>query len=247
VAPIAIISGEATGLAFPSAITLDPNGDIYVVNAETANTKSSLPSITVYAAGSTGNASPAATITGSNTGLIYSSNIALDSSGNLYAIGIASDGEFSVNGYAPGSNGDVSPAASITGVATDLNGPIGLALDSNGNLYVLNSRDSSTGSVTVYAPGSSGNIPPIATVTSYFSQLDLASALALDSGRNIYVADEFSGPSTGSVAILLTRQLCDWSARRLNFRQRYGNPLPHWNCVKFKRQHCGAQRQLLRH
>ncbi len=201
VAPITTISGALTGLAFPTAIALDANGDIYVANAETANTKRYLASITVYAAGTTGNTPSVATITGSNTGLIYSSNIALDSSGNLYASGVTSDGAYSVNVYAPGSDGDVPPAASITGVVTDLNEPIGLVLDSTGNLYVLNDRGGSTGSITVYATGSSGNIPPIATVTSYLSELDLPSALALDPGGNIYVADEFKGPGTGAVAI----------------------------------------------
>jgi sugar lactone lactonase YvrE len=201
VAPIGAISGPGTGLAFPTGIALDANGDIYVANFETANTTTNLPSITVYAAGSTGNASPVAIITGNNTGLGSPSGIALDSSGKLYAIGYLSSGGFIINVYMPGSNGDASPAASITGAATDLNGPIGLVLDSTGNLYVLNYRGSSTGSITVYATGSSGNIPPIATVTSYFSELDSASALALDSGGNIYVADEFNGPSTGSVAI----------------------------------------------
>jgi sugar lactone lactonase YvrE len=203
VAPIAIISGEATGLAFPSAITLDPNGDIYVANAETANTKHYLPSITVYAAGSTGNAPPVATITGSNTGLIYSSKIALDSSGNLYAIGFASSA-YSVNVYAPGSNGNVSPAASITGTATQLTGPIGFVLDSAGNLCVLNYNGGPTGggSIRVYAMGSSGDIPPIATITSNFIGLGFASGIALDSGGNIYVADELDGVGTaGGIAI----------------------------------------------
>lgn len=203
VAPIAIISGEATGLAFPSAITLDPNGDIYVANAETANTKSYLPSITVYAAGSAGNTPPVATITGSNTGLIYSSNIALDSSGNLYAIGFASSG-YSLNVYAPGSNGDVSPAASITGTATQFTGPIGFVLDSAGNLFVLNYNGGPTddGGITVYAPGSSGDIPTIATITSNFTGLGFASGIALDSGGNIYVADESNGGSTAGGIVI---------------------------------------------
>ncbi|MGD0290937.1 MAG: NHL repeat-containing protein [Candidatus Binataceae bacterium] len=204
VAPIVTISGAATGLSFPIGIALDANGNIYVANSETANTKSYLPSVTVYAAGSTGNAPPIAIIAGANTGLSYPQGLAVDSSGNLYAEGYVSGVGYSVNVYAAGSDGNVSPIARIAGADTGLTGFTGIVVDSSGHLYVSNENGGPTGhgSITVYPTGSSGDTAPIATITSNFTGLDYASGLALDSAGNIHVTNEFgSAGQTGSVAI----------------------------------------------
>ena len=207
IAPIATISGAATGLAYPAGIALDSSGNIYVANELTGDTSSSLedyPSITVYPAGSKGNASPISIIAGDNTGLSYSQGIALDSSGNLYAEGYIEYVGDTINVYPAGSNGNVSPAATIVGADTGLDGPDGIALDSGGNLYVSNGYGGPVGggSVTVYPPGSSGDAVPIATITSSFTGISYASSIAVDSNGKIYVANEFGdADDNGSITI----------------------------------------------
>jgi sugar lactone lactonase YvrE len=206
VAPIATISGSGTGLSYPIGIALDSSGNIYVANAETANTGSNpaSASITVYPAGSNGNAAPSAVIAGGNTGLNYPQGIALDSAGNLYAEGYVSEVGYSINTYPNGSNGNVSPTATIAGADTGLYGPIGIALDSAGNIYVSNNYDETTqrGSVTVYPAGSSGNAVPTVTITSSYTGIDYASGIAVDSKGNIYVANELGGATEdGSITI----------------------------------------------
>jgi len=207
IAPIATISGAATGLSYPAGIALDSSGNIYVANQLTANTSSSLedyPSITVYPAGSKGNASPIAVIAGNNTGLNYPQGIALDSSRNLYAEGYIEYIGDTINVYPAGSNGNVSPSAVIAGSDTGLDGPDGVALDSGGSLYVSNSYGGPVGggSVTVYPAGSSGDAVPIATITSSFTGIDFASGIAVDSTGNIYVANEFGDAGdNGSITI----------------------------------------------
>ncbi len=198
VAPIATISGHRTGLAYPVGIALDSGGNIYVANYYTANTRSDLKydsSITVYPAGSNGNAPPSAVIAGDNTGLSYPQGIALDSSGNLYAEGYGNGVGYSVNVYPEGSNGNVSPSASIAGADTGMDGPFAIALDSSGNIYVLNSYGGTAqlGSVTAYPAGSSGDTVPTATITSNFTRLPFASGIAVDSPGNIYVTNTLSG------------------------------------------------------
>jgi sugar lactone lactonase YvrE len=159
IAPIATISGSGTGLSYPIGIALDSNGNIYVANANTANTGSNStgPSITVYPAGSHGNAAPIAVIAGGNTGLDYPQAIALDSAGNLYAEGYVNEVGSSVNVYPAGSNGNVSPTVIIAGSDTGLEDVSGVALDSGGNLYVLNSFGGPTqlGSVVSIRPAAS--------------------------------------------------------------------------------------------
>ncbi len=193
VEPIATISGSRTGLSYPLGIALDSSGNIYVTNTYTGNTRGSPPnsSITVYRAGSSGNTAPIAVIAGGNTDLDYPQGIALDSSGNLYVEGIVSGVGNSVNVYPSGSNGNVSPAAIIVGADTELDLPIGIALDSGGNIYVSNGFGGPTqrGSVTVYRAGSSGDAVPINVITSNFTGIDDASSIALDSSGNIYLAN----------------------------------------------------------
>ncbi|HYB92336.1 MAG TPA: hypothetical protein VEC38_14965 [Candidatus Binataceae bacterium] len=197
-APIATISGAATGLAQPLAIALDSSGNIYVANYHTANTSGNLEydsSITVYQAGSNGDARPMAIITGSHTLLPdFPQGIVLDSSGNLYVTG------GSVNVYPAGSNGNVPPAAIIKGPDTGLDGPYGIALDASGSLYVANADGGTNhlGSITIYAAGSSGDAAPLVTITSSSTGLDGASGIAVDSSGNIYVANQLAG---GSVTI----------------------------------------------
>jgi sugar lactone lactonase YvrE len=127
-------------------------GNIYVSNFN-AN------SITVYVAGASGNATPRATIAGSNTGLDSPTGIAVEGAGNIY---VANGGNSnSITVYAAGASGNATPTATIAGVNTGLNTPSGIALDAAGNIYVANQR----GSITVYAAGASGNATPMAAIT----------------------------------------------------------------------------------
>lgn len=70
VAPSSVITGAATGLAYPLALALDSAGRLYVTNLAAG-------SITVYAAGATGNAIPIATISGQGTGISGPSGVAV--------------------------------------------------------------------------------------------------------------------------------------------------------------------------
>ena len=106
--------------------------------------------VSVYSAGSDGNAKPSAVLRGLSTGLASPSAIAVDHHGDIYvtnegpmkcspySCGCVPTGSGSVTVYAPGSKGDVKPIATISGAKTKLRIPYGIALDSNRNIYVLN-------------------------------------------------------------------------------------------------------------
>jgi sugar lactone lactonase YvrE len=196
VAPATTISGVATGLLAPAGIALDSNGDIYVANEGATIDVSSgpityPPSITVYAAGSAGNASPSATITGANTGLGDPTAIAVDLNRNIYTTYLSNNNSSSIFIYSAGSNGNVAPSATITGADTGLSDNNGIALDSNGDLYVTNQTGGpiAKGSVTIYAPGASGDAAPIDTITSSFTGLSESQGIAVDPAGKIYVTN----------------------------------------------------------
>lgn len=181
------ILGALTGLlgaVVPAqAVTATTDLPLYVSNFENN-------SITLYAPGANGNASPIATISGPNTQLNGPLQMVVDVSGRLYVNNSAND---SITVYPPGANGNVTPIATIAGSNTGLRGPQGLAIDANGTLYVSNfgvlPGNLPANSITVYAPGASGNVAPIATIGGPNTGLRRPSAVALDASGRIYVAN----------------------------------------------------------
>lgn len=170
VAPIRTITGSNTGLAGALGIAVDSSGKIYAANRVACppgltDCADNPGSITVYAANSSGNAAPIATIGGDHTGLSSPEGIALDQSGNIY---VASFGEASANGliavFAAGSNGDAVPMQLLTGGGVALNGVFGIAVDSSRNIYVSNS-ESALGSINVFAAGATGGPTPIRIIS----------------------------------------------------------------------------------
>jgi hypothetical protein len=197
--PTATIAGSNTGLSFPSGIALDGAGQLYVANSLNCPNVSDCfdASITVYAAGATGNATPTATIHGSNTGLHDPTGIALDGAGRLYVRNLAG-----ITVYAAGATGNATPIATIQVSTTGLGlVPAGIALDAAGRLYVANPQlagvGSSSGSIAVYAAGANGNATPIATIQGSNTGLNTPAGIALDAAGRLYVANPGNGGSVG--------------------------------------------------
>ena len=238
--PIAIIGGSNTGLQFPQGIALDSSGKIYVADFGAT-------SVFVYPAlgSSTGllNEAPTATI---SRGLRIPVGIALDSSGKIYVTDDLAESVF-VYPALGSSTGvlDEGPTATISGSNTGLREPEGVAVDSSGNIYVADwgslylyapddAPDSFVpvgSSVTVYpALGSSTgllNEAPTATISGSNTGLSGPEGIALDSSRNIYVADTSAeslfvypalGSSTGALNEAPTATISG-SNTRLDFPQ----------------------------
>lgn len=150
-------------------------------------------SITEYAAQSSGNVSPIATISGSATGLNEPVGLAVDSQGNIYASNFNYP-NFSVTVYSAGSNGNVAPAATIAGPATSLVYPEGVALDPIGNVYASNLNDFQTFVLTVFPPNSNGNATPSRVIQGVAPHLSFPVGLIADSKGRVIVAN--TGSST---------------------------------------------------
>ncbi len=82
--------------------------------------------------------------------------------------------------------GTSRPFRTISGSATNLDDPEGIALDSDLNTYVVNAHNNS---VTVFAAGANGDATPIQTISGSETGLNDPGGIALDSQRNIYVAN----------------------------------------------------------
>lgn len=118
VAPIATLTGPATGVQLPNGIALDPARHLSVDNAA---------GITECPPGANGNVASIAALTGPFMGITASSNIAFDSAGHLFVNatrpGSGFAAEEAVQEYAVGATGDPAPIATLHGADTGLGGP----------------------------------------------------------------------------------------------------------------------------
>ncbi|HVN27947.1 MAG TPA: NHL repeat-containing protein, partial [Candidatus Binataceae bacterium] len=185
-APLATIGGSHTGVDIPDGVVLDSAGDIYLADSD-ADSISVFPPL----GSSRGNLNeaPFATLKGSSTGLSFPSAIYLDANRNIYVVQEGSD---TVMAFAPLSSRsgivNEAPFITISGDLTDLSGPMGIAVDSAGRIFVAQpsavlifpSIGSSTGSI---------NEAPLATISGSNTDLGEPMGIAFDSNGQIFVTD----------------------------------------------------------
>jgi DNA-binding beta-propeller fold protein YncE len=128
---------------------------------------------------------PSAIIAGPDTKLSGPTGLALDAAGRLIVANSVAPTSITIYPSASTANGDVLPAASISGASTKLTSPTQLILNrnvSNGELYVI---DNSTGSVLVYGGlnAANGNLAPARVITSTALAANALGGFALDPTR----------------------------------------------------------------
>ena len=93
----------------------------------------------------------------------------------------------SITVYAPGASGNVAPIRTLPSTFnTKINGPVAVALDSAGYIYVAAAGNPS---ILVFPPGASGNWFPARTIGGTSTRINSPTGVALDSADNLFVAD----------------------------------------------------------
>ncbi len=150
VAPVRTIAGAASGLSNPAALTVGPNGNVYVLNLGRAT--NGAVTVTEYAGGPTGSATPVATLPAS---------FASSAGGSL---AVTSDGTVFVSAgnalvaFAPGS----TTAQPVT--SSSLKSILSLAIDpAAGGLLVLNAPALHAFQLLAFASSARSNATPTTT------------------------------------------------------------------------------------
>jgi hypothetical protein len=175
---ISVLTGYR-GVSYGMAMS--PAGDLYVVSDYIDGCCQIEGSVAIYPPGATRPSRWLSDIAA------FPGRPAFDASGNYYQPNFWTfPGYISV--YAPGAQ---KPFRIIRGLGF----PMAVTLDASGQLYVLNNIFGGGSDVLVYAPGSDKLIATIQTGVSN------ASAIALDSGGNLYVANRRDGNVPPSVTV----------------------------------------------
>lgn len=162
--PIRTIGGSSTNIIGPGAvpIAVDSVGNLYISSADLES-----DSILIFNSSANGNVPPTSTIGGPATTINGIQSLAVDSAGNIYVSNLpGDDASPEILEFSAGSTGNVAPTRTIAGPATTISEGGNLALDSAGNIYILNGAN-----LLKFAPNATGNVAPIATITTTASPI----------------------------------------------------------------------------
>lgn len=180
--------GSASDPATPPVTTTTPTSNasaapgIYVTNQNN--------SVTVFALDATGNAAPARTITGANTGLSLPIGIGVDHQGNLF---VANREGGTIGVFPVTASGNVAPTRSIT--SPGMGSPQGIAFGPGDDLYVATCPNCGGGNggdtgVFHFAANATASDYEIAGSNTGFT---VPVGVNLDKDKNVYVANAFGG------------------------------------------------------
>ena len=232
VLPFGTVSGLGTQLDQPHGITLLSSGVIVVANTSPsgafANELLTFSPMTTISTPSLG-----LIIAGDQTQLNAPAGVARDSNDRIF---VANRGSGAITAYViptpspvpsttpsptptpttnPSSspaptptptNTNIAPVVTISGAATGLIAPTGIALDSNNVIYVAD-PDNGSPSVRVFAAAANGNVAPVRVIAGPLTQLSNPLDVKVDSAGTIYVTDSgtnklliFAPGASGNVA-----------------------------------------------
>jgi hypothetical protein len=136
---------------------------------------------------------PVTVISGPATNLDFPTGLVVAPDGTIYEAG---EQDYAVNVFAPGDSGNAAPEFEITGQNTGLDAVYGLALDSVGDLWVVEFPDE----LIEFGPGANGDATPKAIISGSSTGLDGVLGVAIGPNGSVYASE--LGPS-GNGAILV--------------------------------------------
>ena len=171
-------------LDYPQSVTVDPSGDLYIVDPGAAEIEKVTPSgtLSVVVGNGTGTSGPPTPGPATSSTLDNPQQLAFDSSGNLY---IADDNNHEVEKVTPSGQLSIFAGTGVSGAPTPglatsskLSNPAGIALDSAGDVYIADQGNNVIEKVT-----------PSGQLSIFATGFSTPYNIAFDSSNNLYVAD----------------------------------------------------------
>jgi mucin-19 len=199
VTPAGVVT-TVTSQSYPRDIAIDSSGNLYFPSSNYIYKLTSGGSLSVLAGQATAGLTNG---TGASAQFNFPKGIAVDSSGTVYVSDtdnqnirkITSGGQVTVLAGTLIGSAPTTGTSDGTGGGARFNTPLGMAVDSSGNLYVADSVNNrirkittSEGVVTTFAGSTAGNTDGTGTNARFNNP----QGVATDSAGNVYVADSSS-------------------------------------------------------
>ena len=203
--------GSATSaeLNTPNGVTVDTSGNLFIAdwgNNRIRKVNTSGVITTVAGNGTKGHSGDGGSATAAE--LSWPSGVAVDASGNIFIADqtnhkirmVNTSGVITTvagNGYGSGSNYGGYSGDGDSATAAELNNPVGVAVDTSGNLFIADMGNnrirkvSSSGIIsTVAGNGSKGNGGDGGSATA--AKLNSPTSVVVDANGNLFIADRFN-------------------------------------------------------
>jgi serine/threonine-protein kinase len=190
-------TGAAASFHSPAGLAVDSSGNVYVGDEfnEEIRKITSAGVVTTLAGSTTSGSSDG---TGASASFLNPFGVAVDSSGNVYVADLSNSKlrKITPAGVVTTLAGSASPGhADGPGTSASFNGPVGVAVDSDGNVYVADEANNEirkitpAGDVTTLAGSTSSGHADGTGAAASFSNPE---GVAVDSSGNVYVADSWN-------------------------------------------------------
>jgi sugar lactone lactonase YvrE len=185
--PAVTLAASAGSLSEPSGLAFDANGNLWVANL-TGNT---VVEFTASQLAASGSPTPAVTISAASGSLADPVGIAFDASGDLW---VANTNGNTIVEYTPSqlsASGAPAPAVTLSATASSIVGPLTIAFDASGKLWVANG-DNAQNTVVAFSTSqlaASGSPAPVVTLSANAGSLANPAGLAFDASGDLWVSN----------------------------------------------------------
>lgn len=175
-------------LSNPAGMAFDATGNLWIANVSIGT----VVEFTANQLGSSGSPTPAVTLSAAaDTSLETPVALAFDAHGNLWVANAVRNTVVEFASAQLAATGSPTPAVTLRDTASSISGPLALAFDASGKLWVANGN-SHADTVVAFTPAqlaASGRPQPAIVLTS--SAFSNPAALAFDASGDLWVANNF--------------------------------------------------------
>ena len=174
-APSVVLSTNGDTLDGPQTMDFDATGDLWVADAGNNH----VVEYTATQLAVSGSPIPAVTLESNGTNLVSPVGLTFDKAGDLWVTNNFGDSVVEFTASQLGSSGGPTPAVMISANNGSLSGPIGLAFDASGNLWVANGGNNRVIAYSSSQLSASGAPTPAITVSGPATGLNRPAGIAV--------------------------------------------------------------------